>query len=83
MALTLPRNSLSLLFQWGRDVGVREGSLDELHLFFLGLPAKRNPGPQELGPGHDFWTLSCFLEVTQPPHVPAAEEYLGCSRMWD
>ncbi|XP_066170634.1 transmembrane protein 214 isoform X3 [Sylvia atricapilla] len=60
---------------WGRDVGVREGPLDELHLFFLDLPAKRNPGPQKLGPGHDFWTLSCSLEVTPPPSVRRAA---GC-----
>lgn len=83
LALTPPHNPLSLLFQWGRDVDVREGPLDELHPFFLDLPAKCNPGPQKLGPGHDFWTLSCFLEVTLPPSVLAAKEHPQCSRMRD
>lgn len=75
--------TLCLLLQWGRDVGVREGPLDELHLFLLDLPAKCNPGPQKLGPGHDFWTLSCSLEVTTPPSVLADKEYPEGSRIRD
>lgn len=77
----------SFPFQQRSVLGLREGTPNKLHLFLLDLPAKHNHSCQKLGLGHDFWTLTCFLEergctVLPSPDVPATEECLQHNVGW-
>lgn len=73
-------------------MGLREGTPDELYLFFLDLSAKHNCSRQKLGLGYDFWTLIQYWRsrdtvVLSPCHqgeqMPQGVSPVQLGWLWD